>query len=256
MLPWLAGQAGAHKVGLLAYAVPQSADCADGTANSFEKYGSMTDSSVAFTDKSLAYGTADLSVQVSKMKDAGVDFVATCMDTNGVVTLAKEMKKQGLDAVQCCRTATTTSSSPSSATSSRARTCARTSPSSSSRTSPRACRTTSAAMDKSGKEPTENSTVGWLNANLFVEGLKAAGPNFSRQGLIDAINQMTDYNADGMLNGVDWTIAHTQEQSDHEVLPVLLEDRGQHVRRWPSANPGKPFVCAVVNGDTIDTEYQ
>ena len=34
------------------------------------------------------------------MKDAGVDFVTTCMDTNGVVTLAKEMKKQGLDASQ------------------------------------------------------------------------------------------------------------------------------------------------------------
>ena len=34
------------------------------------------------------------------MKDAGVDFVTTCMDTNGVVTLAKEMEKQGLDAAQ------------------------------------------------------------------------------------------------------------------------------------------------------------
>ena len=101
MLPWLAGQAGAHKVGLLAYSVPQSADCADGTdARASRSTGRSTDSSVVFVDKSLAYGTADLSVQVSKMKDAGVDFVATCMDTNGVVTLAKEMKKQGLKAVQ------------------------------------------------------------------------------------------------------------------------------------------------------------
>ncbi len=34
------------------------------------------------------------------MKDAGVDLVTTCMDTNGVVTLAKEMKKQQLNAIQ------------------------------------------------------------------------------------------------------------------------------------------------------------
>ena len=34
------------------------------------------------------------------MKQAGVDLVTTCMDTNGVVTLAKEMKKQSLDAIQ------------------------------------------------------------------------------------------------------------------------------------------------------------
>ena len=91
---------GAHKIGLLAYAVPQSAECADGTVNSFEKFGPQTNSSVAFEDKSLAYGAADLSVQVSKMKDAGVDLILTCMDTNGVVTLAKEIKKQQLNAVQ------------------------------------------------------------------------------------------------------------------------------------------------------------
>ncbi len=41
-----------------------------------------------------------LAPQVSKMKEAGVDLVTTCMDTNGVVTLAKEMKKQQLNAIQ------------------------------------------------------------------------------------------------------------------------------------------------------------
>jgi len=42
----------------------------------------------------------DFSVEVSKMKDAGVDFITTCMDTNGVLALAKEARKQGLDAIQ------------------------------------------------------------------------------------------------------------------------------------------------------------
>ena len=255
VLPWLLGQAGRHKVGLLAYAVPQSADCADGTTNSFEKYGAMTDSSVAFTDKSLAYGTADLSVQVSKMKDAGVDFVATCMDTNGVITLAKEMKKQGLDAVQ---------SLPNGYDHQLLSEYGDLFQGSYVRTDfaqfeledkPQGLQDYLAAMNKLGKEPTENSTVGWLNANLFVEGLKAAGPNFSRQSLIDAINKMTDYNADGMLAGVDWTTAHTQDQSTTRFCQFFskIEDS---TFKMDFSQPGKPFVCAVVNGDTIDTDYQ
>ena len=78
----------------------QSSDCATGVKNSFDKYGAAADAKVVFDDESLAFGVADLSVQVSKMKQAGVDMVATCMDTTGVVTLGKEMRKQQLNAVQ------------------------------------------------------------------------------------------------------------------------------------------------------------
>jgi ABC-type branched-subunit amino acid transport system substrate-binding protein len=85
------------KIGVLSYQVPQSADCAKGLRASFEKYPSAK---IEFLDTSLTYGVTDLSSDVSQMKDKGVDFVATCMDTNGTLTLAKEMKKQGLEAIQ------------------------------------------------------------------------------------------------------------------------------------------------------------
>jgi len=253
VVPWMLGQAGKHKVGLLAYSAPQSADCADGTTNSFEKYGAMTDSSVAFTDKSLAYGTADLSVQVSKMKDAGVDFVATCMDTNGVVTLAKEMKKQGLDAPQ---------SLPNGYDHQFVSEFGDLFEGSFVRTDfaqfeledqPQGLQDYLAAMKKLGKATSENSVVGWLNANLFVEGLKAAGPNFSRPSLIAAINKMTDYNADGLLNGVDWTTAHTQDPSDTRFCQFISQIKNSEFTT-PFSQPGKPFVCVVVNGDSLDTE--
>ena len=55
-LPWLMGQAKANKVGVLAYSVPQSAGCADGIKNSFDKYGERVDAEVAFVDKSLQFG--------------------------------------------------------------------------------------------------------------------------------------------------------------------------------------------------------
>ena len=52
-----------------------------------------------------------------------------------------------------------------------------------------------------------NSLVGWVNADLFVTGLKNAGPEFTRQKVVDAINQSKDYKAGGILAGVDWTTA-------------------------------------------------
>jgi branched-chain amino acid transport system substrate-binding protein len=253
--PWVAQQAGAHKVGLLAYSAPQSADCADGTSASFEKFGPAVNASVVFEDKSLAYGTADLSVQVSKMKDAGVDFIFTCMDTNGVVTLAKELKKQGLKAPQML---------PNGYDHQFVSEFGDLFEGSYVRTDfvqfevqdkPQGLQDYLDAMKKLGKEPSENSVVGWLNADLFYQGLKAAGPNFSRQSLVDAINRMTDYTSDGLLDGVDWTKEHTQLKSDTTFCQFMSKIENSEFSPAFS-QPGKPFVCAVINGDAIDTTYE
>jgi ABC-type branched-subunit amino acid transport system substrate-binding protein len=251
VLPWLAQELGATKIGVLAYAVPQSADCASGVRASFDEYGPMTDSEVAFIDQSLTYGVADLSVQVSKMKDEGVDLVTTCMDTNGVVTLAREIRKQRLDAVQDL---------PNAYDHDFVEEFGDLFEGSYVRTDfvqwelddrPEGLERYLEWTDRAGLQPSENSLVGWLNADLFVTGLEEAGPDFDRQKVIDAINQMTDYTGDGLLEGVDWTKEHTEpgppcqflsEIQDSEFVPVYSE-------------PGKPFVCAVVEGDTIGTEY-
>jgi len=252
--PWLANQMGAHKIGLLAYSVPQSAECADGTVNSFQKFGTQTDSSVAFEDKSLAYGTSDLSVQVSKMKDAGVDLVLTCMDTNGVVTLAKEIKKQQLHAVQFL---------PDAYDHQFLAEFGDLFEGSYVRTDfvqwevedkPQGLQDYLDWIGKLGTEPSENSVVGWLDADLFVRGLKAAGPNFSRQALTNAINQMTDYNADGLVYPVDWTVQHTQDASSTDYCQFISKIQDSKFNPVFS-QPGKPFVCAVINGDAIDTQY-
>ncbi|MEZ5176711.1 MAG: ABC transporter substrate-binding protein [Acidimicrobiales bacterium] len=252
-LPWLMEQAGAKRAGVLAYAVPQSADCADGVRASFDEYGKSTGTELVFVDKSLSYGPSDLSVQVSKMKDAKVDFVTTCMDTNGVVTLAKEMKKQGLDAVQSLPNARPPVPGG----------VRRPVRGSYVRTDfaqfevedkPEGLQLYLDKMEEAGKEPSENSMAGWLNAELFVEGLKAAGPDFSRAKLIDAINEMTDFNAGGAIDPVDWTKAHDQRKSDTRFCQFLsrIED-STFVPVF--SKPGKPFVCAVVTPDGVKTEY-
>ena len=59
--------------------------------------------------------------------------------------------------------------------------------------------------------------MGWESANLFVEGLRAAGANPTRATVIAAINRITNDlggpKGDGVAVGTNWTVAHTMATS-------------------------------------------
>src|SRR2546430_6295382 len=57
-LPWLAQKLHKKKIGVLAYQVAQSADCAKGVQATFDKFPSAK---IEFIDTSLAFGVTDLS---------------------------------------------------------------------------------------------------------------------------------------------------------------------------------------------------
>ena len=94
---WLPKKLNRHRIGNLAFNVSQSTSCADGLEKSLAKYKT---GKIVFQDKSLAFGTPDYSAQVAQMKEKNVDLVITCIDGNGAATLAREMKKQGLNVPQ------------------------------------------------------------------------------------------------------------------------------------------------------------
>ncbi len=251
-VPWAAKQAGATKAGVLGYAVPQSSQCADGWEKSFQEYPEAG-VEVAFKDSSLSYGTTDFSVQVSKMKDAGVDFVITCIDTTGVVNLAKELKKQGVDAVQFLPNAydqelldefgdlfegsyASVSFIPLEVTD-----------------QPQGMRDYLQWIQEVGGTPGENSIVGWLNAALLVEGLRQAGPEFTQQKVIDAINADTNWTADGFITGVDWTRAHNR-RDDVTCTPIVKVEASRFVPQ--TGADGKPFVCFDIPSKSLDLVTQ
>jgi branched-chain amino acid transport system substrate-binding protein len=101
-------------------------------------------------------------------------------------------------------------------------------------------------IKKSGGTQSENSVYGWLNADLFVRGLKAAGCDFTRQKVVDAINQMTNYNADGFLPPVDWTKAHSQGSGCVSWLKIV---NGKFKSVF--GQPGKPFLCIAAGATSI-----
>src|SRR5436305_4678609 len=98
ILPYLAQQLNATKIGIIAYGVSQeSKDCATGIKASFAQYAPQAQ--VVYADDSLPFA-APLAADVTAMKNKGVQFIGTCIDINESFTLGKEMQRQGLNAVQ------------------------------------------------------------------------------------------------------------------------------------------------------------
>jgi Periplasmic binding protein len=210
-IPWVAKQANAKKVASLGYGISQnSKDCANGNKQSVEKYAKDTGQSAAYTNDNLDFGLPNgIGPEVTAMKDAGVDFVATCLDLNGVKTLETEMGRQGMGSVPVLHANTYDVAYVSSAgdlfegdfvgTSFRPF---------------EADAGTSQVgkfhewMQKTGAKETELAMNGWMNADLAYQGIKAAGPSFTRESVIAATNKMTDWNAGGMTAPIDWSRQH------------------------------------------------
>jgi branched-chain amino acid transport system substrate-binding protein len=232
---WLPRQLNRHRVGVVAFDVAQSEGCATGLENSLKKYPTAK---IVFIDKSLTFGTPDYSAQVAEMKAKKVDLVMACLDGNGATSLGREMKKQGLNAIQVL---------PNSYNASLIKKNADVYNGSYVYTTyvPFEAKPQTAAMKrylkwihKTGGDKNENSLVGWINADEFVSGLKAAGPNFTRRKVVDATNAVTGYTAGGLIPAIDWTTAHQKETECFAIMKVV--DGGF---RPVFGKPGKPFVC-------------
>jgi ABC-type branched-subunit amino acid transport system substrate-binding protein len=185
------------------------------------------------------------------MIDKKVDLITTCMDSNAVLNIAREAKQQGLNAPQYLPQAydqkfmqangqffegsyVLTFFTPFEV-----------------KQKPNGLKNYLKWMDKTGGPKNEHSLSGWINADLFYQGLKAAGPDFTRQKIVDAINQMTNYTADGLLGGIDWTRQHTGDpQLDCTVLSKV------HNNKFVPAfgQPGKPFVCYEANAAKLPSK--
>ena len=241
LVPLLAKTLHKKKIGVLAYQIAASSDCAKGLQASFDQYPSAK---IEFIDTSLSFGVTDLSSDVSQMNDKGVDLVTTCMDNNGTLTLAKEMKKQGLNAPQYL---------PNAYDQEFMKTNGQFFEGSYVQTffTPFQVKNKSQGLKeflkwskKTGAPQTENALAGWANADLLYQGLKAAGPDFTRQKVIDAINQMTNYTAGGIYAPIDWTIAHKQDPAEGCFVMSKIHN-GTFVPSFDTAD--KPFTCLQLN---------
>ena len=249
-LPWIVQQVGAHKVALIGYSVPQSADSVTSDANEIKKFARDIGAQVAYSDTSLAFGQTDFSAQVAQMKAKGVDFLATSLDFNGDYAVAREMERQGVlnqvtffhpnmyDRAFVKKNAAlfeggivlvgilAAEHTPA----------------------PPALQEYLDYARTHGLQITELTEQGWMAARQFVDALHAAGPNFTWANLVDAWNQQKWYSNGGLAPPIDWTDEHNDpstnvaSRSPFECQNFVRIHNGAFVGVYDGGG-AKPWLC-------------
>ena len=264
LVPFTAKSVHAKRAATLGYGVTQnSRDCANATADSLRKYKANTGVDVVYTNDDVAFGMPNgIGPEVTAMKKANVDFISTCFDLNGMKTLAQELDRQGMQDVVMYHPNTYNQGFVKAAgdlfegdiVSVQFR--------------PFEADTEGSAaadflewMKKTKSEVSELAMVGWIDATIAFDGLKAAGETFDRDKVVAALNKMTGYTAGGLINAVDWGrqhVAPTQEDPyTHGFKQECAAQVKIHNGAFTTVGPkDKPWVCfSNKTRDWAEPEY-
>ena len=255
-VPYVAAESGATKAASIGYGVSENSKvCTATVAEAFDRYEEQSGVEMVYTNSDLQYGLPNgIGPQVSAMKAEGVDFISTCIDLNGMKTLAQELQRQGMDDVVLYHP---NSYDPTFVEESAELFEGDTvvvgfrpleaSPEGNALTEFQEW------MERQGSTPSELAMVGWLNASLAFEGLLQAGPEFDRASVVAATGAIEDWTAGGLLQPINWTTAHEPytadepEKEEQECLTLVRIEEGTFV---PFGTADEPWLCF----DVDDTE--
>ncbi|MGH9306246.1 MAG: ABC transporter substrate-binding protein [Acidimicrobiales bacterium] len=210
--PYLAKKLSIGNVAVLAYNVPASADACSANIKQFQAEGIK----VGYQNLATGIEGGTVTSDVLRMKQAGVGLVLSCMDVTGNVALSRALQQNGLGSVRQLwlngydRNVLQQYQSLMSGV----YLLVQHVPFEAAQQFPGKFPGLDkyiATMNKYEPQYTYNEVAlqGWLNADLFVKGLKAVGPNLTQGKLVAAINKMTNFNGDGLIPPVNWKLAHT-----------------------------------------------
>ena len=209
---FVAQQHHVHAAAVLAYNVAQSQEGCQGMVNGLRKYHVP----VAYEDLSIPAPASDLHADVTRMKQAGVDMVVSCMDLGGDVLLSNTMRATGITHVTQLWATGYAENAIRQHTSAMqgAYFMEPNVPFEVTKLHPGVY----PGMDLFEKMlekhfprtmPSETALAGWTSAALFVQGLRMVGRRLTRSRLVHAINTIKSFTAGTILAPVDWRTAHT-----------------------------------------------
>ena len=252
---FLASQLGLERAAVFGYTHISSTRCVNGTMSGLERLGIE----VVHSNQNLEFGfsVSEVASDVQAMIDEDVQIVLTCMEFNGGFKLSQGLKEAGKDDVVFYAPEGYKESTVEKYGEELNNWYFRLgfAPWQSKKSDlPKGTKQFLAAMKKRGKEPSEHNQAGWINAALLVEGIKAAGPNFNWTSVVEAINSITDFTADGILPGTDWSVdGHGPGPEACDAWVEAVD--GKFVPRF--GKKGQPFVCFDVDPfpTNLDTPY-
>jgi ABC-type branched-subunit amino acid transport system substrate-binding protein len=247
----------AKKIGILGYGVSDNSKlAAQAVRDAVAKYGKQIGNpQVVYYNVAVPFGVPNgLGPEVTAMKDKGVDLVFGTLDLNAMKTLAQELARQGMGSVHMVHANTynqqfvhdagdlfqgdivALNARPFEAPAN---------------TSDEAL--FKEWMARTGHQPVELALYGWVSARTAYDGIVAAGPDFTRQKVIEASNQkLNDYTAGGLIPPQDYgKHGLATEQNLSQTYPkynctallrvengtfVLIGDKTKPFYCWPGAN--------------------
>ncbi len=244
---FLAEQHNVHAAAVLAYNVAQSQQGCQGVLNAFTRYNVP----VVFRDTSIPAPATDLHADVTRMKNDGVDMVVSCMDLGGNVLLSNTMQQSGMQGVTNFWF---------------------------DGYDEQAVQEHAAAMQGAyfllthvpfevtqlypgvypgmdqfqamlkryapGTAVSEAAFAGWTSADLFVTGLRAIGRDVTRTRLVETINRISHFTANGAISPVDWRTAHKPVNAPINCTAFVQVQNGHFVPVYGS--PASVFSCFPV----------
>jgi len=204
---------GATKVATLGLGASQaSVDCVSLTEQAVNTWGPELGIEHVYANATLPFGMPNgVAPEVTAMKDLGVDFISLCIDQNGALTIEQEMARQGLADVPVLLpqgypdaqfVAANAELLEGDVLSLFVR------PFEADQTDTDIPQMVQ-AITSGGYTFNDQTVQGWINADMAVTGLLAAGPQFDRAGVIAATNAIAGYDAGGVFTRVDFTKQHT-----------------------------------------------
>lgn len=230
----------ATKIAIVAYGIAASADACEaaslGMAESHYK--------IVYTDFKINYPGSTVATDVQRMKAAGANFVLSCMDVQGNVTMARAISQYGLKTTQLWLNGNDVSTLKANQSLMQGiyfdiQHVPFTAPTS----QYTGLKLYMAQMKKYSPNYVydELALQGWESAALFVQGVKMAGTNLTQANVINQINSLTNFTAGGLTAPTNWAHAGHTGNAPPYCSAYIVAKGTQYV---PALNTGKNvFNC-------------
>jgi branched-chain amino acid transport system substrate-binding protein len=210
-------------IAFVAYGIAASSDACQAEQSALQSAGY----DISYSDLKIAYPGSTVATDVQHMKQAGSNFVVSCMDVQGNVSMARAIQQYGAHITQLWfngndqSTLNTNESLMQNVYFDISHV-----PFTASQSLYPGLKTYITEMKKyePGYVDDEIALQGWESAALFVEGVQMAGKNLTQQAVINADNSLTDFTAGGLQSPVDWKYAgHTGHKGPYCLAYIKVQ---------------------------------
>jgi branched-chain amino acid transport system substrate-binding protein len=237
---YVARRTHSKSIAMVAYGVAASADACQAAETSLKAAGY----NVSYSDLKINYPGSTVATDVQRMKQAGSNFVISCMDVQGNVTMARAIKQYELHMTQLWlngndqSTLNQNQSIMQGVYFSIAHV-----PFGAPQSEYPGLKLYQAQMKK--YQPNyvndELAIQGWESAALFVQGVRMAGNNLTQANVIKADNSLTSFTAGGLTSPTNWRDAGHSGHAPPYCSAYIKVVGKKYV---PTLNKGKNvFVC-------------